>query len=135
MGAACTIDDFRQSVTPYMLAQQNSETNFYNFMLHPIAENSEAHGLGIGGTGSLLTQIDDLYENPVLESGRVLGRWTNTMNGLNYFDNRIRNRVWLRAMPFDARYPTKHGSFDESEYTDSGLFWRGTLGARPVDSE
>lgn len=132
MGAASTIDDFRESVTPYMLADNDKTTKFFNLMLHPVAENSEAHGFGFGGTGSLLTQIDDLYQSPVLDSGRTMGRWVNIMNGLNYFDKRIRNRVHLRVMPLNECFPTRHGDFAESRFIEtSGAFWKGKLGAEP----
>lgn len=131
MAAACSIEDFQSSVLPYLENKINKETVFYNFMLHPIAENSEAHGYGIGGTGSLLTQIDNFYEKPTVESERTMGRWVNVMNGINYVTdkhNEVNQRIILRTMPLGSNYPTQHGEFDEPEFIKSGKFWKGELG-------
>lgn len=139
MGAACSIRDFQMAVIPYLV--KNKETEFYNYMLDPLAENMEAFAWGIGGTGSLLVQIDDIYERPVAENQRTLGRWENVMNGLNYFDvtndgqpyklladKDLKKRIHLRTIPFGKQYPTKHGEFDDIEKMNSvnGYFWEET---------
>jgi hypothetical protein len=125
MGAACSIKDFQASVLPYL--KVNSDTQFFNNMLHPIAENLEAYA--IVGAGSLLTLIDNVFENH-----KTLGKWVNVMNGINFFnisDSTIKSRIHLRTMKLDkTSYPTKHGSFDDSEYsaTPNKGFWTANFG-------
>ena len=69
MAAACSIKDFQAAVIPYL--HDHADTKFFNYTLHPVAENLESHGYGFGGTGSLLNQIDNFYENPVFENQRT----------------------------------------------------------------
>lgn len=132
MAAACSIEDFQLSVLPYMRADQNKNTQFYSYMLHPIAENMESHAGGLGQTGSLLTQIDNFYEDPTLENQRTMGRWVNVMNGVNFLndkDGNVKKRIYLRVMPLDPKYPSNHGDFDDCKFIESGgKFWTGELG-------
>jgi len=128
MGAACPIEDFRSSVVPHLKKQPRSgekKTEFYNYMLHPIAENKEAHGFGIGGTGSLLNQIDNMYENPVAESQRMLGKWVNVMNAIRFFDvpGVSKKQIYLVTMPLDGSKPDSHGAFDDVAFKD-GKVWK-----------
>jgi len=111
MAAACTIDDFRAAVVPHLKKCKN--TKFYNYMLHPKAENIEWHYAGFGGTGSLLNQIDNIYANPNSESCRTLGKWINVMNGRRFFEiEGVKNQIHLVTMPFSERWPREHGEFD-----------------------
>ncbi len=129
MGAASSIDDYRLSVLPYMRIYK--ETVFYNYSLHPIAENTDSYYIGFGGTGSLLTQIDNFYEDPTTEDQRTLGRWANVMNGINYLmdkDDSITSRLCFRTFPLGGGYPSKHGDFDEIKFITKGRFWTGELG-------
>lgn len=131
MAAACSIKDFQLSVIPYL---KEHTTKFYNHTLHPIAENLESHGYGFGGTGTLLNQIDNFYEDPVAENQRVLGKWVNVMNGINYFDvDGIQSRIYLRTMPFDENYPTKHSDFGNPKYFKVGKFWNENFGKEIVE--
>lgn len=77
MGAASSIADYRLTILPYM--RKTKESVFYNYSLHPIAENTDTYFNGFGGTGSLLTQIDNFYEDPTTENERTLGRWSNVI--------------------------------------------------------
>ncbi|MBU0730510.1 MAG: hypothetical protein KKE17_12450 [Proteobacteria bacterium] len=128
MAAACTIKDFERSVAPYL--KKHPDTEFYNYTLHPKAENYEAHFGGFGGTGSLLVQIDNFYANPVSEKERTLGKWENIMNGFNYFDDEILGRLHFCTMDYDPTVknifgkenpnpPIKHGDFGASNN-----FWK-----------
>lgn len=123
MAAACSIKDFSGAVVPYL--KNNPKTNFYNYSLHPVAENLEDHLYGFGGTGSLLNQIDNIYETPVFENHRTLGKWVNIMNGINYFNTgEAKSQIFLRtmALKYNEGYPTEHGEFDEIKLlmNDSG---------------
>jgi len=133
MAAACSIKDFQLAVVPYLKWSKNQfgnkSTKFFNYMLHPIAENLEAHGYGFGGTGTVLNQIDNFYEDPVSENQRVLGKWENVMNGINYFNIKsIKSQIYLRTMPFDNGYPTTHGDFDNITFLCIGKFWKENFG-------
>ena len=123
MAAACSIKDFRTSVIPYL--NNNKNTKFYNYTLHPVAENLESHGYGFGGTGSLLNQIDSFYENPVFENQRTLGKWVNVMNGINFLNvDNVQSQIFLRTMKLDKAYPTTHGAFDDPEFlVPNKEFW------------
>lgn len=129
MAAACPIEDFRSSVAPHLKKTPplGPKTSFYNYMLHPIAENKEAHGFGIGGTGSLLNQIDNMYENPVSESHRMLGKWVNVMNAIRFFDvpGVSKSQIHLVSMPLDGTKPDSHGSFDNVTFKKGNIwkFW------------
>jgi hypothetical protein len=154
LAAACSIEDFKLSVLPYM--KEHNRTIFYNLTLHPIAENTESHLWGFGQTGSLLTQIDNFYESPIYENKRTLGRWTNVMNNIEYsnekntatektnnnchdikqtfsnsdttFDD-IKPRLYFRTMPIGSRFPENHGDFNEVKFIfGAGKFWTGELG-------
>ncbi len=115
MAAACSIKDFQTSVIPYLKGHKN--TQFYNYTLHPVAENLESHGSGFGGTGSLLNQIDNFYENPVFENQRTLGKWINVMNGINFLNvDNVQSQMFLRTMKLDKAYPTTHGAFDDPNF-------------------
>lgn len=112
MGAACTIKDFQQSVLPYL--RDHPRTQFYNYTLHPKAEALESHGFGFGGSGSLLIQIDNLYERPISENTRVLGKWQNLMNGIEFLkEDSTARQIHLVTLPFDNAYPTRHGDFNK----------------------
>ncbi|MDK9706107.1 MAG: hypothetical protein OEL83_03565 [Desulforhopalus sp.] len=128
LAAACSIADFQGSVVPHL--KKNNKTRFFNLMLHPLAENQEAHMIGFGGTGTLLNQIDNIYENAVSMSQRTLGKWENTMNGIQFFDiPGIRQQIYLRTMPLGNGYLTTHGSFAEAyDNTVVGQFWQERFG-------
>jgi pimeloyl-ACP methyl ester carboxylesterase len=77
MGAACSVEDFSQSVMPYL--EKHSQTQFYNLSLHPVAEAGEWYpwAADLPPRGSLLIWIDNFLSNPVTEQERTLGRWRN----------------------------------------------------------
>lgn len=139
MAAATSIEDFNQSVIPYLNQKEHQNTKFYNYTLHPIAENTESHLFGIGQTGSLLTQIDNFYETPTTEEQRTLGRWSNIMNGINYFqaiNENTKKRIYFRTMPLDCLHPTMHGEFDDDKFISANhSFWQGSLGDKAERSD
>jgi hypothetical protein len=124
MAAACTIEDFQTAVAP-QLKKEMDAPEFYNYMLHPIAENQEAHIFGLGGTGTLLNQIDNIYENARSGNKRTLGKWANVMNHIDLFNVPGKEKITLRTMPYDSDYPTRHGDFDDAIYNNvrSKRFW------------
>jgi hypothetical protein len=123
MAAACSIKDFQAAVIPYLQnpkhkkTDQNEGTEFYNYTLHPVAENLESYR--IVGAGSLLTLIDNVFENQVFENHKTLGKWVNVMNGINFFNvDGIQKQIYLRTMKLDEKFfPIRHGDFDEPKYS------------------
>ena len=77
MGAACSIEDFTYSVLPYM--KEHTKSQFYNLMLHPVAETGEwfPEFADLTPRGSLLIWIDNFLSNPVTEQERTMGSWRN----------------------------------------------------------
>jgi pimeloyl-ACP methyl ester carboxylesterase len=77
LAAACSIEDFRRSVLPYMATHHGTE--FYNLSLHPVAEAGELNNslFDFPPRGSLLAWIDNFLANPVSEQERTLGAWEN----------------------------------------------------------
>ena len=114
-----------------MSKKENKNTYFYTYTLHPVNENIENFKI-VGGFGSLLTQIDNIYESIPSEDRRTLGRWSNIMNGINYIgsdDPDVKRRLCFRTMPRGKNYPSEHGDFDEVSFTKTaGRFWTGELG-------
>lgn len=134
LGAATSIEDFNVSVMPYM--EKHPDVEFYNISLHPIAENTEIQVFGLGQTGSLLTQIDNHYESHIYENNRTLGRWTNIVNNMDYFNKsdtsgEILKRMNFRALPFAKGFPKNHGDFDNPEFIKNGRFWVGEIIRKP----
>ncbi len=122
MAAACSIEDFEAAVIPQL--KSNPAARFFNYMLHPIAENREAHMYGLGGTGTLLNQIDNIYENAVSMNQRTLGKWENVMNGIEFFDvPGIQNRLYFRTMPLNGSSPTTHGAFADKDFNNDNVGW------------
>jgi len=97
MGAACSVEDFENSVLPYMKEKEHHRTQFYNLSLHPVAEAGEWYPWSgdLLPRGSLLVWIDNFLSNPVTEQERTLGRWRNLFRTSstgepiirNFFDN------------------------------------------------
>ena len=51
------------------------------------------------------------------------------MNGINYFNvDDIQSRIYLRTMPFDEDYPTKHSDFGKPKFFKIGKFWNEDFG-------
>lgn len=147
MGAACSIQEFQNSVIPFV--NKHRSTQFYNLTLDPLAENGETTFLGVGGSGSLLVQIDNMYESPVSTNRRTLGRWENVMNGINYFmydkdgvmykrdgnETPLSKQIHLLTMPYaKGKYPVKHGQFDDIPLlnSDYGLLLQQVIGGQSI---
>ncbi|MCD4650191.1 MAG: alpha/beta hydrolase [Candidatus Cloacimonetes bacterium] len=117
LAAGCSIKDFQNAVIPYLT--KHKSTKFYSYSLHPAAENLETKWFGLRGTGSLLNQIDRIYERPAKGNHRTMGKWENVMKGIHYFnDDRVKSSIFLRTMKFDDSYPTKHSHFEASKFSE-----------------
>jgi pimeloyl-ACP methyl ester carboxylesterase len=132
MGAACTINDFRQSVVPFMQSAEHGETEFYNLCLDPVAETLDTEAYDLVPRGSLLVWIDTFLENPRTPLDRMLGRWENIIQATYIFPEEIRGRVTIKAfglLGWDATAaelaanPQKHGDFSRRDFWRPE-FWR-----------
>lgn len=125
MAAACSIDDFRTSVIPYLLRDENQEARFYNLMLHPDAEVREYQKsfLDLTPRGSLLVWIDNFLSAPQTTLDRTLGAWENIIQATHVIPLAVRPRITLKAFCIGGQTceaPTTHGAFSDKVYR----FWR-----------
>lgn len=123
MAAACTLQDFRYAVAPYL--QQQPKTRFYNLTLHPYREITENMAgdysirslLRLPLDGSLLVMVDRLFTDPLTLNERTLGRWHNFVLAAadtTFLPASIRSRVTLKAFGSGSRLtlgPQIHGDF------------------------
>jgi hypothetical protein len=124
MGAASSVRDTARAISP--LLQKNAtkpvKTHFYSLMLHPLNDAREQTLWGFGPAGSLLTYIDELFENPKTPLDRTFGRWNNVRTALHIFPPEARR--WMLFRVFDRaespRNPTSHGDFND----DDMCYWR-----------
>jgi hypothetical protein len=135
MAAACSIRDFSRAVIPYLL--QHSTTQFFNLMLHPLADLRERGTLyDLPPRGSLLVWLDDFLTDPQTPLDRTLGRWDNLVNATAVIPQAARKQINLKAFalapsnkqpppPGQPNYgPQEHGQFRGNPYW-SPDFWAG----------
>lgn len=117
MAAACSVRDFTRSVVPYLMqhrpnpkaadAEEKAGTQFYNLMLHPIADLRErGRAYDIPPRGSLLVWLDDFLTDPRGPLDRTMGRWDNIIPATDVIPREIRGQVSLKAFAL-APYPTE----------------------------
>jgi hypothetical protein len=129
MAPACTINDGRRSVVPFLEA--NPKAHFYCLCLHPVAETLDTEAHDFVPRGSLLVWIDNFLENPRTPLDRMMGRWENIVRATYVFD-RVRNRVHIKGYALlpekasaDERRvnPQTHGAFSRVDFWDEE-FWK-----------
>ncbi|MGD9852635.1 MAG: hypothetical protein AB7T38_15365 [Nitrospirales bacterium] len=125
MAAACSIDDFRTSVIPYLQRKEHQDARFYNLMLHPDAEVREWQKsfLDLTPRGSLLVWIDNFLSNPQSTLDRTLGAWENIIQATHIIPPDVRSRIMLKAFCIggeNCNAPTTHGAFSDRAYQ----FWK-----------
>lgn len=121
MGAACSVRQFLETVAPVMNAQLTLE--FYDLMLHPVADGREVTGQGLAPSGSLLEWVDEMYEGPPTMLDRTLGKWVNVEVAAYAFPAHLRDRLHFRVFGFrpadparrDPGDPTAHSDFNDTE--------------------
>jgi hypothetical protein len=113
MAAACSIQDFRDTVIPYLASAERGgqEPRFYNLMLHPRAEVRERYimipplGLDVAPRGALLAWIDDIFGSQTTPLERTMGRWHNIMRLWQFIPTEIRHRVHFKTFGVEAGEP------------------------------
>jgi hypothetical protein len=135
LAAACTVRDFSRAVVPYLM--ESPDTQFYNLMLHPLAEVRERQRFyDLPPRGSLLVWLDEFLTEPQTPLDRTLGRWDNIISAAEVIPKSVRGQVTLRAFalaPYDSvqrpvgaeNYgPQEHGQFRRAYGPRSGQpYW------------
>jgi hypothetical protein len=122
MAAACSEQDFADSVIPYLARTTNA--NFYGLTLHPIAEARETHWsyAELSPRGSLLEWIDNFLSNPVTIPERTNGKWDNLISTTPLIPRKVANQIHLKAFsvgPTDlvpTNTPQAHGDFSQEPF-------------------
>lgn len=125
MASADTILSIDEIVMPYLMLEESVKNGvkFYSLALHPRREHYErADGLlgFVAPRGSLLTYIDNLYNDYQTINDRTSGTWENIRYwvGNNRFsdNDQLKDRVSFRVFAYDGKWPKKHGEFRQIRY-------------------
>ena len=111
MGAACSINDFRVNVIPYL--RNHSDGEFYNLCLHPFSEHRESHFCGLIPRGSLLEWLDNFLTSPNTTLDRRMGKWENILRTSSIIPNEVRERIYFKA--FKQERPNKKSYKEKCE--------------------
>jgi pimeloyl-ACP methyl ester carboxylesterase len=118
MAAATPVRDFKFMVAPMLdCAPDNTsplcghqpqdplyrDVQFYNLMLHPLAESHDLEEYGAVPEGSLLEWIDEMFGGPKSVDDRMFGKWTNAEKTMAWFSPYMRERMHFRVFPAQAR--------------------------------
>jgi len=128
MAAACSIRDFQSSVIPFLQADKNRDTRFFNLTLHPINDADELNWsyLDLIPRGSLLEWIDNFYTTPETHLDRTMGKWTNVVQAMNIIPDGVRDRVTIKGFglgKIEEFGPQMHGEFDDFSPDLKWKFW------------
>lgn len=119
MAAACSVRDFGRAVVPYLL--QHCQTQFYNLMLHPLADLRERRrAYDLVPRGSLLVWLDSFLTDPQASLDRTMGRWDNIIAATELIPRNVRGQVTLKAFalaPYnDPRPPAGQPDYGPQEH-------------------
>lgn len=135
MAAACSIEDYENSVIPYLQRHANDEEppTMWHLTLHPFADLREEYAAGTVPSGSLLVWIDDYLADPSHFRGRTAGRYDNLMLALPYTPEKLRPMIHAKTFGVGSNIacenPQKHGGFfkfdgcKEQREQECPMFW------------
>jgi hypothetical protein len=123
MGAACTVSECNDAVTPYLLRHPNA--HFYNLCLNPQEETRECNCELLGfidlvPRGSLLEWLDNFLAAPQTPLDRTMGKWENIIQSTQIFPPQIRGQITIKAFGNGPGDPVRHGDFSRRDM----YFWR-----------
>jgi pimeloyl-ACP methyl ester carboxylesterase len=132
LAAAASIEDYEDTLLPYLA--RHRETEFYNLMLHPIAERGEIqYEWGdLAPRGSLLTWLDMFLANPETLLHRRVGAYDNYLRALHSTpackeedDNAqcLRRRIHVRSFSAGLDVANKNPQ-SHSELAERFQFWK-----------
>ncbi len=139
MAAACSLDDYQDTIFPYMMNPAHRETRIYHLTLQERAEFLERHWpwFEVAPRGSLLVWIDNFLEDPRYRLDRTAGRIFNLLREVDRTPAEIRDRVHIKAFDFGSAvekcHPQTHGGFDNVPFWKPE-YWQpatGPLGCTP----
>jgi hypothetical protein len=78
------------------------DLQFYNLMLHPLAESHDLEKWGLVPEGSLLEWIDEMFGGAKSVDDRMFGKWTNVEKTIFMFPQPARQRMTFRVFPAQA---------------------------------
>ena len=162
MAAACSINDFKNKIVPYLEEQDFRErivarapttsamcgpivkTHVFNLCLNDEAEHIEPNPgqLDLSQRGSQLTWIDTLYQTPESENDRTFGRWINAVLATDDLPKDVIPRITIKGFGLDRQrrenspvYTAAPGSAKEiDEPTKHGEFSRYDQGRSKLKS-
>ena len=123
LGAACTIDDFRITVIPFL--KSHPDADFFNLSLHPTAEALDDEATDLVTRGSLLVWIDKFLDEPQTPQNRTMGQWSNILEATYIFPKEMRSRITLKAYPMldpgkiTRATPQVHSALSKIRFWDS----------------
>lgn len=137
MAAAASVRDVQDSILPYLREnlnlQKNEKAQFYNLMLHPIAEEREPYNLGPlpypfsfdpGPRGSLLVIIDNILSKPLTYLDRTAGRYENFILAAHDIPFELRRQVHIKVFSAgDSKKVRSENPQRHSEFTKRFKFW------------
>lgn len=111
MAAASSVNDFKIKVAPYLATHP---TRFYNLCLHSFHESGERALLPqpeLAPRGSLLIWIDAMFETPIAEDDRTMGRWENAMIATDWIPDTAAGRTTIKGFGRDQLSDTDRVPF------------------------
>lgn len=133
MAAAASTRDTARAVVPILRRNQGC-TKLYSLMLHPLNESRESTAGGVLLSGSLLSYVDELLENPKTLPDRTFGQWHNARMTAQMFPEDVQRWMFFRVFDREAETysgqedgephrrpnPTTHGMFNDANMP----FWQ-----------
>lgn len=126
MGAACSIQDYQDSVWPYLRTARTAQ--FYNVMLHEKAEAQDTVppvipvlDIDLAPRGSLLVWIDGFLANPNTFLEKTLGRFSNAMRAVHITPDELKKQINFKVFRVgeETLEPQHHLGL-----TDKWKFWK-----------
>lgn len=126
MASADSLRSLLDKTVPWLRANATRQPEFYNLVLHPSHEETEAFAQAAAPTGSLLVWLDEMFAAPSHILDRRAGRWDNIKHLLAYFDKHRLASAHVKVFPLNvAGLPRVHGDFGKCQFWKRGFYWQG----------
>lgn len=114
MAAACSLEEYHQTVIPYLEA--HPEARMFHLTLHPKAELRERHAWDLPPRGSLLVWLDDFLTPSETPFERRAGRYDNLLRVMHLTPREVTDQIQIKAFGLGHcadKEPQRHGDFGE----------------------
>lgn len=126
MASADSLRSLLDKTVPWLRANAQWQPEFYNLVLHPSHEETEAFAQAAAPTGSLLVWLDEMFAAPNHILDRRAGRWDNIKHLLAYFEKHGIENARVKVFPLNvAGLPRKHGDFGTCQFWKPSFYWNG----------